>query len=131
MDLGARRGRRNEVAMWLMTKYGFYSIVQKEPGTYHIRARERHDLENLIELVPLKKVGLVETKLSDYHFRIIVRRDTVLAILAFLGDTLDYDNFKDCIGKTPDQAHKPYHEVWGVLAEALGAYGSPGMVRKG
>lgn len=116
--------------MWLMTKYGFYSIVQKEPGTYHVRARERHDLENLITLVPLTTVGLIETTSSDYRFRIIVRRDTLLEILAFLGNTLDYENFKACIDRIPDQAHKPYHAIWSVLAEALGAYGNAGTVRK-
>jgi len=39
--------------MWLMTKHGFYSIVQKNPGEFHIRARVRKDLENLVERVPL------------------------------------------------------------------------------
>ena len=31
--------------MWLCTKLGFYSIVRKEPDTFHIRARCREDLE--------------------------------------------------------------------------------------
>jgi hypothetical protein len=28
-----------------MTKHGFYSIARKKPGEYHVRARERHDLD--------------------------------------------------------------------------------------
>ncbi len=48
----------------------------------------------------------------------------VLAVLRFPGENLDYGNFKDKIARTPDQARKPYHEVWHVLAKALGAYGS-------
>jgi hypothetical protein len=43
--------------MWLMTKHGFYSIVQKRPGEYHIRSRVRKDLENLVERVPLTGCG--------------------------------------------------------------------------
>lgn len=31
-------------AMWLMTKYGFYSIVRKAPGTFHVRSREIGDI---------------------------------------------------------------------------------------
>ncbi len=49
-------------------------------------------------------------------------------IMAFLGDHIDYSNFKDEIDGTPNQKHKPYHEVWSVLARALGAYGSKGQV---
>ena len=54
--------------MWLMTKHGFYSIVQKQPGEFHIRARVRKDLENLVTrvlltnlmrrgILPYRKIG--------------------------------------------------------------------------
>lgn len=109
--------------MWLMTKYGFYSIVQKQPGEYHVRSRDRKDIENLVTRLLLAKVQIIESKSSDYAFRIIVKKEDVEAILKFLGETIDYDNFKDKIDQTPDQKHKPYHEVWGILADALGAYG--------
>lgn len=112
--------------MWLMTKYGFYSIVQKLPNVYHVRSRERHDLLNLIVEVPLPGCQVSESKLTDYLARIIVDRDTVMKILQFFGNTLDYDNFKQRISETSDQAHKPYHSVWKVIADSLGAYGKPG-----
>ena len=35
--------------MWLATKHGFYSIVQKSNGHFHVRGRMRQDLENLID----------------------------------------------------------------------------------
>ena len=111
--------------MWLMTKHGFYSIVERKPGEFHVRGRERQDLENLLNGVPLD-TELFETPEADYRFRIVVDRDAVLSILAFLGDTLDYSNFKGEIDQTPDQSRKPYHKVWGVMADALGAYGSRG-----
>ncbi len=112
-----------------MTKYGFYSIVQKQGGEFHVRSRELRDLENLVERVPLPGAEIISSESADYAFRVIVDRDSVLAILAFLGTTLDYDNFKACVGRTPDQSHKPYHKVWQVLADALGAYGEPGRIR--
>ena len=112
--------------MWLMTKHGFYSIVEKKPGEYHVRSREHRDLQNLIDRVPLTGCSIVDTPDADYATRIVTDQDTVRTILRFLADTLDYDNFKSQIGRTPDQRHKPYHEVWGALADKLGAYGRPG-----
>jgi len=116
--------------MWLMTKYGFYSIVQKQPNVYHVRSRERHDLQNLIDEVPLTDCLISESKSTDYLARIIVDRDVVMTILQFLGSTLDYDNFKQRIAEIPGQAHKPYHSVWKVIADSLGAYGKPGCFSK-
>lgn len=109
--------------MWLMTKYGFYSIVQKQSGEYHVRARERKDIENLIKCIPLPHMKIKESDRTDYAFRIVVEQADVLVILRFLGETLDYSNFKDTIDQTDDQKYKPYHKVWSVIADALGAYG--------
>ena len=69
---------------------------------------------------------LFETTEADYGYRIVVGRDDVLRILQCLGETLDYSNFKGKIDHTPDQERKPYHEVWQVMADALGAYGREG-----
>ena len=46
--------------------------------------------------------------------------------MALLAKSLDYSNFKGKVDATPDQRHKPYHKVWDVTAEALGAYGKMG-----
>ena len=115
--------------MWLMTKHGFYSIVRKKAGEYHVRSRERRDLDNLVKGVPLPDAKVVETPDADYACRIIADEKMVLAVLDFLGRTLDYANFKAEVDATPDQRHKPYHEVWGVMADALGAYGRKGRRR--
>ena len=111
--------------MWLMTKHGFYSIVEKKPGEFHIRARVRKDLENLVERVPLSESEILSTKNADYHFRIIVGKGEVLDVLQFLGETLDYSNFKDKVGATPDQEskHDLYAQVWSLLIGTLGGYG--------
>lgn len=109
--------------MWLMTVHGFYSIVEKQPGKFHIRGRERQDLENLVERIPLGGAVVIDTPSADYAARIIGDGELVQRILGFLGDSLHYRNFKGCIDATPGQERKPYHEVWQVMADALGAYG--------
>lgn len=109
-----------------MTKHGFYSIVERQPGEFHVRGRERQDLENLLKGVPSLDTKLFETPDADYGYRIVVEKDDVLAILNFFGETLDYSNFKGKIDVTPDQSKKPYHKVWQVMADALGAYGKKG-----
>ena len=100
--------------MWLMTKHGFYSIVQKERGEYHVRARVRKDLENLQERVPLAGREIQASKETDYPYRLIVGEAEVLKVLRFLGETLDYSNFKDTVADTPDQAarHDLYAQFW-------------------
>lgn len=111
--------------MWLITKHGFYSIVEKEPGIFHVRARERADIENLLQGVPLPEVEILESNSNDYRYRVIVGKDEVLNIMRFFGDTIDYSNFKNKIAATPGQSHKhhAYGKIWSVLADALGAYG--------
>jgi len=57
--------------MWLMTKHGFYSIVEKKPGEYHVRSRERQDLKNLVDRVPLRGAVIVDTPDADCACRVI------------------------------------------------------------
>lgn len=112
--------------MWLMTRHGFYSIVQKNPGIYHVRAREKGDLERLtVPGGPLEGEP-IRTGNSDYPYRVIVGRVEVKRLLAFLGDTLTYPNFKAAIGAISHQRHKrqPYSDIWHALLRALGGYGA-------
>lgn len=117
--------------MWLMTKHGFYSIVRKKSGEFHVRSRERHDLESLLQRVPLPGVEIQTSSATDYSHRIIVGREMVLKILQFLGETLDYGNFKEMIHENPDQSQKTtaYGEIWKVMFEEFGGYGKAGRQR--
>jgi len=107
--------------MWLMTKQGFYSIVQHKdlPGTFQVRSRARQDLENLLALVgkPLAGLELVASPHNDYAYRLLVSREQKDAILAALGEEIDYPNFKSEIAQRPDQRSKltAYHDVWAVM----------------
>ena len=113
-----------------MTKHGFYSIVQKRPGEFHIRSRVRQDLENLVQRAPLPGAQVHASDTADYRYRVIVGKDQVLAVMQFLGQTLDYSNFKNTIADTPDQEqkHHLYSKVWGLLSDAFGAYGRDGRL---
>ena len=111
--------------MWLMTKHGFYSIVQKKPGEFHVRARVRKDLENLVARVPLTEATIHTSKEADYGYRVITGQDDVWRVMQFLGDTLDYSNFKNTVTQTPDQKekHEAYATVWHTMLDALGGFG--------
>lgn len=103
--------------MWLCTKLGFYSIVQKDAGEFHVRARTRTDLENLIAAAKTPDLEIHRSPSADYRFRAIVRRQDLKKILQALLISIDYGNFKAEIGRRPDQREKldAYHDLWGSL----------------
>jgi len=103
--------------MWLATKHGFYSIVQKRADEFHVRGRVRRDLENLLELTRLD-LAIHEWPGADYRYRIIVGRNAFSGIMAALALDLDYPNFKAEIAASPDQHDKieAFHQVWRILA---------------
>ena len=107
--------------MWVCSKYGFYSIVQSGKDI-QVRGREEVDLKNLVRACQLNK-KIIETEQADYRFRVIVTPRELEDIMLTLADSVDYPNFKSMIDTRPDQKNKPYHDVWGVLADALGCYG--------
>jgi hypothetical protein len=108
-----------------MTKHGFYSIVQKSPGEFHVRARVEDDLKNLLRRVPLPELKIHSSAVTDYSYRIIVNHEQMLFILRFLGESLDYSNFKDMIHDNPDQRGKSdvYGKIWLNLFDEFGGYG--------
>lgn len=103
--------------MWLFTKSGFYSIVRKGNGEYHVRARARKDLENLVALSG-RKHKIHRFPNADYRWRIVCGGLEVRLLIDHLAAGIDYPNFKAVVGATPDQADKlpAYHEIWGVMA---------------
>lgn len=104
--------------MWLATQHGFYSVVEKQPGQIHIRARCRNDLENLVALARLD-APIIETPTADYGWRLVVAKKEFLRALAAIGQTVNYPNFKDRIHALPDQRAKSsvYARLWSLLAD--------------
>jgi hypothetical protein len=104
--------------MWLASQHGFYSVVEKQPGQIHIRARCRNDLENLIALARLAAPP-VETPEGDYRWRVVVGKPDLLRVLAAIGQTVNYPNFKNRIHALPDQRDKStiYSRIWSLFAD--------------
>ena len=109
-----------EAVMWIMTKVGFFSVVQKaedvEENALTIRARVRADLvalkrEYLPEMGPI-----VAGRGTDYRFRARVRKDDWAGAMTKIGRDVDYENFKDEVKRVqgPNRA-RLYEEVWHVL----------------
>jgi hypothetical protein len=104
--------------MWLATQHGFFSIVQKPAGQFHVRARCKPDLESLITLTGLD-VQLHHTPDGDYAWRIVLRQPEVLTVMAALATSIDYSNFKTRIHEKPDQQDKLpiYSQFWSQMHE--------------
>lgn len=104
--------------MWLATQHGFYSIVQKEPDLYFVRARVRQDLVNLRELLE-KDLEIHEWDQADYRYRIMVNTEDFFEVTVQLAAHLDYPNFKGRIYEREDQSPKlgAYHRIWETMAK--------------
>jgi hypothetical protein len=106
--------------MWLATKHGFFSIVQKGPDEFHIRARVKKDLENLraaclpgcVDLPPVQTWPT-----ADYRYRIVATRLDYYDVMQLLVESIDYFNFKSKIAATQDQREKlsAYHDIWATM----------------
>jgi hypothetical protein len=108
--------------MWLITKHGFYSIVQKtedaDADTLTVRGRVRGDMEFLarkIEAMGLaEKPEIIVTPRGDYKYRFRIDRGVFQAVVSSLAGEIDYDNFK-ATQHDPNR-HHAYMHVWANLA---------------
>jgi hypothetical protein len=102
--------------MWIITKIGFFSIIQKSwnisTGTLTIRARVRSDLEGLKAYLT-DMSDIVESNDSDYKFRVVAKRGAVEAAMAALIADIGYSNFKSEVAATVGYARAAvYSDVW-------------------
>ena len=106
--------------MWLITNFGFFSIVQKpgDQGNGHltIRARAEGDLEALRETL-LPQLGPIESNTgSDYRFRATAPVAAIAKAAAEAVMSIDYANFKDSVAAKQGQKRANlYHQVWTIL----------------
>ncbi len=70
--------------MWLFTRYGFFSVVEKEKGKLTVRARVKRDLENLKNKykMELGECEILENVGTDYEYRIIYDKKLFSGIAA-------------------------------------------------
>lgn len=106
--------------MWLITRVGFFSIVQK-PGdqftdTLTVRSRVFGDLVALQQHYLPGLGPIQESTDTDYRFRAVARRIDVAAAMARIIDDLNYINFKSEVAKQQGSKRASlYHKVWDVL----------------
>lgn len=109
--------------MWLFTKYGFFSVVEVtgEPTKIQVRARLRKDIEAIAELAweaTSNRPKIIESKDSDYRFRVVLPRNDWYELGQFLITDIDYSNFKGkvlCPGTEPARS-RAYHHVWSTMS---------------
>ena len=100
--------------MWLMTNFGFFSVVKKE-GESHltVRARAKQDLLNLKERY-LPAVGAIEVSdYTDYRYRVHMPQETFAEALKDIALDIDYPNFKNSVARRQGKARaRVYEDVW-------------------
>lgn len=97
--------------MWLCLNDTFVSIVQKnpdDPDTLTVRARRPGDIERFIP-----GVNIIENGGTDYRFRALVDRKTVMEAVAKRLLELDYSNFKNTV--TDHELHDAYIDIWSAM----------------
>lgn len=110
--------------MWMMTRYGMYSIVNNPDDPefeVQIRARVKEDLEALQHRFGalMRPYDIIETPRADYACRIIMPQHE-FSLLAFqLASDIDYTNFKGEVERTNPGRAVLYHRVWALLLNTL------------
>lgn len=105
--------------MWLVTKYGFYSVVahRDDPDLVLVRGRNETDLEHLRGFGQGRGIQMPEivvTPEADYGCRIFLPRADWNRLGAALAVEIDYTNFKEQVHGDPlrDAA---YLQVWDTM----------------
>ena len=103
--------------MWMMTKFGFFSIVRADPPgvKFMIRARIKDHLMRLKKACPeLKPFPITESRDNDYKYRIIVPSGQMAIVMGRLWMAVTYRNFKDEVYKEfgNDEYEMALHDVW-------------------
>lgn len=90
--------------MWLFTKTGFVSIVEKagdhEAQTVTVRSRDLESLEVMREDIyklydyELGEAEITENSGTDYAYRMVITKEELKRYMVAIVDGIDYDNFK-------------------------------------
>lgn len=104
--------------MWLMTKYGFFSVVECAYGVKMvIRARDRNHLQELKNHTKIRLPRIETNAGTDYPYRITVERSVAERLVLGMVEGIDYTNFKNKAAEN-EKHHPKYmdflHAVWGL-----------------
>lgn len=107
--------------MWLFTKDGFFSVVQKpnQKGTkwLTVRSRNKKDLANLLHSIH------VDAKIdyfvgTDYQVRTVISKSKLKRYLAKTIEHINYDNFKHEVQIKDPKRASVYLEVWDAMLDS-------------
>lgn len=106
--------------MWVLTPFGFFSIVahRDRPKMLLVRARDEGDLKALVRKLPAPRPRIQRTPGADYLFRVAVSREALSDLLAYELESMTYPNFKNevAVRQGPKRA-EVYHRLWRELLE--------------
>ena len=111
--------------MWMITRYGFYSVVQSQidKSKMMLRARDVNHLRNLQKVYsPIEGLTILSASDTDYPYRIILTQDQWLKVAEFLAhDCTEYSNFKDAAeAQMQDRVYDDFlHLVWAMARRML------------
>jgi hypothetical protein len=105
--------------MWLMTNFGFFSIVKKEGETHlTVRARARQDLLDLKARYLPGMGEIEESDQRDYRYRARVPQEVFAEALREMALDIDYPNFKNSVAATQGKARaRLYGDIWARLLD--------------
>ena len=95
--------------MWICFNDGFVSAVSAGGDMLKVRARRK---EHLISIFPNLKDEIVETKHTDYKYRVFIKRDEFADIVSDRIKKIYYDNFKSSV--MDDELHDLYADFWSL-----------------
>lgn len=103
--------------MWLVTRHGFFNIVQsdddEQKGLLTVKARRIEDIECMRILLGAHTHGPIETSyVNDYHFRLKADAKAVGVLIGKLVADIDYPRTKPVLHKSRSGI---YYRVWEVL----------------
>lgn len=101
--------------MWIAMTDGFFSIVEhkEDTGKLLVRARLRGNLEHVFGVAMKREgVGVSVDEGTDYRFRTVLSRASVVAVIASELSGLDYTNFKGSVDNT--RLGNMYGQIWNV-----------------
>ena len=98
--------------MWISTNKGFISIVRDRQNNdvFIVRARRKQHLE---EIFPEFKSAIIENRRADYRWRVFIKEQDVMVLIARQIRAIDYDNFKNSV--IDKGLHDAYLDVWSVM----------------
>jgi len=105
--------------MWIFSKIGFYSAVQKpDSPVITIRARVTQDLDRLREMYLPNLSPNASQPDTDYPVRAYATPEDWANAVAAMARDIDYSNFKSEVMRLQGSARMDaYHNVWEALLD--------------